>query len=69
MRFGFTRHEIKPASKEKEEEFSRAFTENKVGFKDKFAMLIGAFVSIILPCLLILGALSLLAMFLFGVFR
>ena len=69
MKFGLTRREIKPVTKEQKEDFSNRFKENNVGFKDKFAMLVAAFITIILPCLLVIGAISLLVLTLFGVWN
>ncbi len=64
----FFRKKIKKSTPEDEEKFRRAMEENDVGFKDKFAMAISAFLVIILPALLVLLALSGLAMLLFGLF-
>ena len=66
MKFGFTRREIKPATKEQKEDFQNRFVENKVGFKDKFAMHLAAIITIILPCLLVLLALAALVLTIFG---
>ena len=66
MKFGFTRREIKPVTKEQEEEFSKSFEENKVGAKDKFAMILAAFLTIVLPCLAVLGLMALVMMLIFG---
>ncbi len=66
MKFGFTRREIKPATKEQNEDFRNRLKENKVGFKDKLAMILAAFVTIILPCLLVLLALAALVLTVFG---
>ena len=68
MKFGLTRREIKPVTKEQEEEFSRGLKENKVGFKEGLIMTLTAFVTIVLPCLLILGAISLIVLWMFGAF-
>ena len=68
MKFGFTRREIKPVTKEQEAEFAERMKEEKVGFKDGFAMVFAALFTIVLPCLLVLGGLSLLILWLFGAF-
>lgn len=69
MKFGFTRREIKRSTKEQEEEFSKRMKEANVGFKDVFAMIVAAFFTIVLPCLLILCGLAALALWAFGAFR
>ena len=69
MKFGFTRREIKPVTKEQEKEFSERMEENKVGFKDGIIMVLTAFVTLVLPSLLVLGLLSLLVLLIFGAFR
>ena len=68
MKFGFTRREIKPVTKEQEEAFGSSCEENKVGFKDTMAMVIAAFLTIVLPCLAVLGLMALLAILIFGGF-
>lgn len=68
MKFGFTRREIKPVSKEQQEDFAKRMEENKVGFKDKFAMVFSAFLTIVLPCLLVLGVISVIILLIFGAF-
>ena len=40
---------LKKSTKEEEEQFSMMLEEEKVGWKDKLAMLIGAFFTIMLP--------------------
>lgn len=68
MKFGFTRREIKPVTKEQDAEFSERLQENKVGFKESLLLVGTAFVTIVLPCLLVLGALSLVVLWMFGAF-
>lgn len=63
----FFRKRIKKATEEDDERLAAAMQENKVGFKDGFAMFVSALLVLVLPCLLILIGLSLLALFLFGV--
>ena len=68
MRFGFTRRQIKAVTREQEEEFSKVLKENNVDFKERLLMTATAFVTIVLPCLLVLGALSLFTLWVFGAF-
>ncbi len=56
----------KPVTEEQEREFARRFEENQVGIKDKLAMVLSAMLVIVLPCALILTAIALLALWLFG---
>ena len=51
--FGIFR-KLKKASQKDEEEFRQQMQEEKVGFKDGLAMVIAAFITIVLPCLLFL---------------
>ena len=57
---------LKKSTPEMEEEFSNRFKEAGVGLKDKIAMILSAYLVLLLPCFLILVALSLLAMWIFG---
>lgn len=68
MKFGFTRREIKPVTKEQEEEFGKRLKENKVGFKDGTAMFFAAFLTIILPCILVLLVLAGIILLIFRAF-
>ena len=45
---------LKKSTKEEEAQFSQMFEEEKVGWKDKLAMLIAAFFTIMLPCVAVL---------------
>jgi len=65
----FFRKRLKKATKEDEERLARAMEENNVGFKDKIAMVISAFLVLVLPSLLVLLALAGIAMLMFGGFR
>lgn len=58
---------LKKSTREQEEEFGERLSEEKLSVKDKFAMVLSAFLVIVLPCIAILVGLSLLVMFLFGV--
>ena len=57
---------LKKATPEQEAEFSRRMTEEKVPWLDKLIMIGTAYVIIVIPCLLVLAALSLLCMWLVG---
>jgi hypothetical protein len=45
---------LKKSTKEEEAQFSQMFEEEQVGWKDKLAMLIAAFFTIMLPCVAVL---------------
>ena len=60
------RKRLRKATEEDDVRLAQAMQENKVGFKDGFAMIVAALFTIILPCLLILVGICLLAMLLFG---
>ena len=45
---------LKKTTKEEEAQFSQMFEEENVGWKDKLAMLIAAFFTIMLPCVAVL---------------
>ena len=68
MKFGFTRREIKPVTKEQEAEFNERMKEEHVGFKDGFAMVLAAFLTVVLPCLAVLGVIALIMLWAFGAF-
>ena len=57
---------LKKSTKEQEEQFGRMLEEEKVGCADKFAMLIAAFFTIMLPCIGVLLAFAALIMWLVG---
>lgn len=57
---------LKKSTPEQEDRFQEMLKEEKVSWKDRFAMLLAAYVSILLPCAIILVALALLAMWMFG---
>ena len=57
---------LKKSTKEDEEQFSMMFEEEKVGWKDKLAMLIAAFFTIMLPCIAALQAFAGLIMWIIG---
>ena len=64
----FFRKRLRKATKEDDERFAQAFEENNVGFKDKLAMILSAFLVLVLPSLLVLLGLCGLTMLLFGAF-
>ena len=47
---------LKKSTKEEEAQFSQMLEEEQVGWKDKLAMLIAAFFTIMLPCVAVLLA-------------
>ena len=57
---------LKKSTKEDEEQFRLMMEEEQVGWKDKFAMLIAAFFTIMLPCVGILLAFAGLMMWIIG---
>lgn len=69
MAFGLFGPKPKKADPEREKEFSEMMEREKVGFRDGFAMLLAAFLTIVLPCLLVLGGLAALILLLFGAFH
>lgn len=57
---------LKKSTPEEDEQFGRMLDEQKVGWKDKFAMMVSAYVVIVVPCLLILIGMSVLMLWVFG---
>ena len=57
---------LKKSTKEDEEQFRLMMEEELVGWKDKFAMLIAAFFTIMLPCVGILLAFAGLMLWIIG---
>ena len=57
---------LKKSTKEDEEQFRLMMEEEQVGWKDKFAMLIAAFFTIMLPCVGILLAFAGLMLWIIG---
>ena len=57
---------LKKSTKEEEAQFSRMLEEEQVGWKDKLAMLIAAFFTIMLPCVAVLLAFGGLIMWIIG---
>ena len=50
----FFSKKLKKATREEEEAFREKLQEEKVSFKDGLAMVIAAFLTVVLPCILIL---------------
>ncbi len=57
---------VKKPDKEKDQEY-KEYMSTQLEKHDRFAMVVSAFLVIVLPCLLILGGIALLAMLIFGV--
>ena len=58
---------LKKSTPESEKEFSERLKEADVTWKDKFAMIIAAFITLFLPAALILIGLVVFVMWIFGV--
>ena len=63
----FFRKKLKKSTPESERAFAEMLKEEGVGFKDKLAMILSAFLMLVLPSILILVGLSLLMMWIFGI--
>ncbi len=59
---------LKKSTPEEEKEFEERMSDEKLTFKDKLAMIISAILIIVLPCLVILLALSFLILWIFGAY-
>ena len=57
---------LKKSTPEQEEEFKERMSEENVSLKDKFAMVISAFLMLVLPSILVLGALVFIMFWIFG---
>lgn len=57
---------LKKSTPEQEKEFADMLEEEKVGWKDKFAMIVSAYLVLLLPCILILLILVAVSLWLFG---
>ena len=57
---------LKKSTKEEEEQFGRMMEEENVGCADKFAMLVAAFFTIMLPCVAVLLGFAALIMWIVG---
>lgn len=63
----FFRKKLKKITPEQEREFRENIQKENITFKDKIAMILSAYLVIVLPCLIVLVLLSLFVMFLFGI--
>ena len=57
---------LKKSTPEQEEQFKEMLYEEKVTWKDRIAMVLAAYLTILLPCALILGGVGLLVVWIFG---
>ena len=57
---------LKKSTPEEEEQFGKMLEEQKVGWKDRLAMMLSAYVVIVIPCLLVLIGMSVLMLWVFG---
>ncbi len=62
----FFRKKLKKITREEEAKYRENIQKEHITLKDKFAMILSAYVVILLPCVLVLILISLLAMFLVG---
>lgn len=62
----FFRKRLKKSTREEEKSFAEMLEAEGVGAKDKFAMILSAFLVLVLPCILILVGMALLMLWLFG---
>ena len=69
MAFGIFGRGLHKATKKQEQELSELLNRERIGFRDGFAIVLAAFVTIVLPCLLILCGLSAVVLWIFGAFR
>lgn len=59
---------LRKSTPEDDERLARAMEENDVGLKDKLAMIVSAFVVLVLPSLLVLLVIAGIALLIFGGF-
>ena len=57
---------LKKSTPEQEEQFKDMLYEEKVTWKDRIAMVLAAYIAILLPCAIILVAVGLLLLWIFG---
>ncbi len=57
---------LKKSTQEEEEKFQDMMEEEKVSWKDKFSMVLAAYITILLPCAAILVVVGLLLVWLIG---
>ena len=63
----FFKKRLRKSSPEEDKQFRELMQQNDVGFKDGMAMILSAFLVIVLPCLLLLCGIAVLGLWLFGV--
>ncbi len=63
----FFKKRLKKSTPEEDQQFRELMQQNDVGFKDGMAMILSAFLVIVLPCLLVLCGIAVLGLWLFGV--
>jgi len=59
---------LKKSTPEQEEQFKEMLYEEKVSWKDRISMVLAAYLTILLPCAIILVAVGLLVIWIFGGF-
>lgn len=59
---------LKKSTPEQEEQFKEMLAEEKVSWKDRIAMVLAAYLTILIPCAIILLAVGLLVIWIFGGF-
>ena len=59
---------LKKPTKEQEAEFQERMSNADLTWKDKLAMVLGAYITILLPCILVLLAFGFLILLIFGAF-
>ena len=59
---------LKKSTPEQEEEFKEMLDQEKVSWKDRWAMVLAAYLTILLPCAVILVVVGLLIIWIFGGF-
>ena len=57
---------LRKSTPEEEEQFGQMLEQEKVGWKDRLAMMLSAYVVIVIPCILVLIGLSVFTLWLFG---
>ena len=57
---------LKKSTPEQEEDFKERMSDENVSLKDRFAMMISAFLMLVLPSILVLGVLVFIMLWIFG---
>ena len=57
---------LRKSTPEEEEQFGQMLEQEKVGWKDRLAMMLSAYVVIVIPCILVHIGLSVFTLWLFG---